>query len=532
MDLIVPEYFSYFHIDTALLFQSALLVSLAYWISWIIYTRWFHPLAQFPGPFWASVSRIWTVLHVLPGDAEKKQRKLHEKYGLKYDWIGPVVRIGPDELITSDPAAVKTLYGVKAGTVKTDFYLAFRPPWARYPDHFSAMGGKQHADRRRIVSAVYSMSSILQSESYIDACIDLWEEKLGEMADRNQSFDLWLWTRMYAYDVIGELFFSKMFGFLAAGSDHLGYIAATDDLIPVQFLAGIMPTYVRPLFMLTGFLLSKVRGALTALASLTEATNATIKRRLVALSELDSNTKPQRPDILGKLLDISHKNGKALDFELADIKMESFSGFFAGSETTALTLSGILYNIFRNRAVYGKLISEIDAAIANHQLSRPHITYTEATRLPYLAACIKEGIRMHPITGVSFPRHAPSSGCEIAGYWIPGNARIGVNPTVIHFDKTVFGEDANVFRPERWIEAGANAANMDRHIMQFGMGARICLGKNISMCEIYKAIPQLLHSFTFELGSAEPMETTSYWFHKPVAIDVKVRRRQALSACA
>ncbi|KAL4775752.1 hypothetical protein BDW60DRAFT_179024 [Aspergillus nidulans var. acristatus] len=41
----------------------------------------------------------------------------------------------------------------------------------------------------------------------------------------------------------------------------------------------------------------------------------------------------------------------------------------AGSETTALTLSGILYNIFRNRAVYEKLTFEIDAAIASHQLS-------------------------------------------------------------------------------------------------------------------------------------------------------------------
>ncbi|CBF77081.1 protein CYP675A1 [Aspergillus nidulans FGSC A4] len=518
MDLIVPNYFKYVNIDTLLLFPLALLVSLAYCIMWITYTRWFHPLAQFPGPFWASVSRIWTVLHVLPGNAEKTQRKLHEKYG-------PIVRIAPDELITSDPAAVKTLYGVKSGTLKTDFYLAFRPPWARFPDHFSAIGGKQHADRRRIVSAVYSMSSILQSEQYVDACIDLWEEKLGEMADRKESFDLWLWTRMYAYDVIGELFFSKMFGFLEAGGDHLGYIAATDDLIPVQFLAGIMPTYVRPLFLLTGFLLPKVRGALTALASLTEATNATIKRRLFALSELDSNTKPQRADILGKLLDISHKNGKALNFELADIKMESFSGFFAGSETTALTLSGILYNIFRNRAVYEKLTSEIDAAITSHQLSRPHITYTEATRLPYLGACIKEGIRMHPITGVSFPRHAPSCGCEVGGYWIPGNTRVGVNPAVIHFDKSVFGEDAGIFRPERWIEAGANVANMDCHIMQFGMGARVCLGKNISMCEIYKAIPQLLHSFTFEMGAEEPVKTTSYWFHKPVAIHVKVRRR-------
>jgi hypothetical protein len=60
-----------------------------------------------------------------------------------------------------------------------------------------------------------------------------------------------------------------------------------------------------------------------------------------------------------------------------------------------------------------------------------------------------------------------------------------VNPAVIHFDKSIFGEDPGVFRPERWVEAGANVANMDRHIMQFGMGARVCLGKNVSAVCLY-----------------------------------------------
>jgi hypothetical protein len=69
------------HPSKTLLAQGTVTAILAYWILWIIYTRWFHPLAKFPGPFWASVTRIWTVLHVLPGDAEKTQMKLHAKYG-------------------------------------------------------------------------------------------------------------------------------------------------------------------------------------------------------------------------------------------------------------------------------------------------------------------------------------------------------------------------------------------------------------------------------------------------------------------
>ncbi|KAL3478465.1 cytochrome P450 [Aspergillus californicus] len=499
-------------LNATLLAQGALIGIITYWAAWIIYARCFHPLAKFPGPFWASISRIWTVLHVLPGDAEKTQRQLHAKYG-------PVVRIAPNELVTSDPEAINMLYGIKSITTKTDFYTAFRPPWARFPDHFSSPGGKQHGERRRIVSNVYTMTSILQSEKYIEQCIDIWLEKLGEMAKRKESLDLWIWSRMYAYDVIGELYFGKMFGFLEAGADHLGYIDATDDLIPVQFLAGNMPTYVRGLFMLTGILLPKVRRALKALGNLTDATNAMLKDRVAALQ--GGSKEPQRADILGKLLDISHKRGEELDFVLDDIKMESFGGFFAGSETTALTLSGILFHIFRSPRVYTQLIDEIDAAVASNQLST-HIAYNEAIKLPYLAACIKEGIRMHPITGVSFPRHAPPSGCMIGGYYIPGNTRIGMNPAVIHFDETIFGNDAVDFRPERWIEG--DASYMDRHIMQFGIGSRTCLGKNISMCEIYKAIPQLLKSYAFELRSKK-MRTTSYWLHKPVAIDVTVSCR-------
>ena len=95
---------------------------------------------------------------------------------------------------------------------------------------------------------------------------------------------------------------------------------------------------------------------------------------------------------------------------------------------------------------------------------------------------------MHPITGVSFPRHAPPSGCMIGGHYIPGNARIGVNPGVMHFNKTVFGEDSDQFRPERWIDG--DVSRMDRYIMQFGMGARTCLGKNVSFVPITSTIDQ------------------------------------------
>ncbi|KAL4785888.1 hypothetical protein BJX76DRAFT_355652 [Aspergillus varians] len=119
--------------------------------------------------------------------------------------------------------------------------------------------------------------------------------------------------------------------------------------------------------MLTGILLPKVRGAL----NLTEATETMLKNHLAALQSDPESTKPQRDDILGKLFDISRRNGKKLDFVLDDIKMESSAAFFAGGKTTAFTLSRILYNIFRNRLAYSSLTAEIDAAVDSASHTSP-----------------------------------------------------------------------------------------------------------------------------------------------------------------
>lgn len=45
-----------------------------YSVGWIVYTRFFHPLAKVPGPWLASVSRVWYMVHVSRGDMEKTQR--------------------------------------------------------------------------------------------------------------------------------------------------------------------------------------------------------------------------------------------------------------------------------------------------------------------------------------------------------------------------------------------------------------------------------------------------------------------------
>ena len=117
-----------------------------------------------------------------------------------------------------------------------------------------------------------------------------------------------------------------------------------------------------------------------------------------------------------------------------------------------------------NPDVYQRLTDEIDEMSAVGKLSSPRIRYAEAQQLPYLVACCKEGMRMHPSVGLTLPRVVPPGGCQIAGQWFPGGLRVGVNAAVVHFDKAIFGEDADQYNPDRWLRE--DAVNMDRYMFQ------------------------------------------------------------------
>jgi len=47
----------------------------------IIYYRYFHPLAKFPGAFWGSVTRLWLTYHCVQADELDTVKALHKKYG-------------------------------------------------------------------------------------------------------------------------------------------------------------------------------------------------------------------------------------------------------------------------------------------------------------------------------------------------------------------------------------------------------------------------------------------------------------------
>ena len=55
--------------------------------------------------------------------------------------------------------------------------------------------------------------------------------------------------------------------------------------------------------------------------------------------------------------------------------------------------------------------------------------------------------------GLILERHVPTGGDHISGIHLPEGTVVGINAWVLHQNKAIFGEDADRFRPERWIDS-------------------------------------------------------------------------------
>ena len=179
---------------------------------------------------------------------------------------------------------------------------------------------------------------------------------------------------------------------------------------------------------------------------------------------------------------------------------------FAGSETTAISLAAVFYYLIRNPHCYEKVVKEIDEAVSSGQIeNRPNgaVSWSESQTLPYLDACIKEAFRVHPAAGLPLERIVPPQGMEIDGHFIAGGTIVGCSAWVIHKREEVFGSQIDDYRPERWLERSKEEIKeMNATLFHFGAGSRTCIGKNISLLEVYKLVPSFLRRFN--IAFADP----------------------------
>ena len=229
-----------------------------------------------------------------------------------------------------------------------------------------------------------------------------------------------------------------------------------------------------------------------------------IRKRQEERAKLEDETGQSthvKSDFLDKFLDATKISGPPGNDYVALIDY-CLTNLQAGSETITVELISTMYHLLKDPEKMKRLVEEIQSA----RLSNP-VTYKEAQKLPYLDACLKEGLRIHPAVGLGMERTVIGNGLKLPdGSIAPRGVLVGMNPWVLG-RQTLYGDDPDEFRPERWLRAeeeteAAYTERMNawkRADIVFSHGVHSCSGKQVAMMEMYKIFPSLLLNFDIEL---------------------------------
>ncbi|KAH0658397.1 hypothetical protein KY289_027145 [Solanum tuberosum] len=202
--------------------------------------------------------------------------------------------------------------------------------------------------------------------------------------------------------------------------------------------------------------------------------------------EKDSQTSMDAVDFVDALV----KNGFT-DKYINALLMELFG---AGSETTIVTSEWMLVDLLKNHQCLTKLRDEIANVVGDKDVI---IRESDLTNMPYLDACLKETLRLHPPGPLLLPHRAVETS-EVMGYRIPKDTQVMVNMWAIVRDPKVW-DDPSSFKPERFMNSKMDYKGRDFEYIPFGSGRRMCAGEPLASRFVPLVVASLVHKFDWFL---------------------------------
>nr|CAD2204231.1 unnamed protein product [Meloidogyne enterolobii] len=166
----------------------------------------------------------------------------------------------------------------------------------------------------------------------------------------------------------------------------------------------------------------------------------------------------------------------------------------AGFDTTANTLSLIAHDLVFNPQVQKRLFEEIEEICGLEEGEM--IDYEQLSKLKYMDAVLKETLRLCPIANDVVNRKCEET-TTLGDITIEKGTYVSADLFSLHRDKKVWGEDAEEFKPERWL-LNDNINTSTEYYYPFGGGPRICIGMRLAMMDIKMVLVHLLRSFELE----------------------------------
>ncbi|KAM0418947.1 hypothetical protein ACHAPT_012105 [Fusarium lateritium] len=464
--------------------QAAVLFWVSYLACKVIYNLFFHPLSKFPGPKIAAIGSYYEFYHDVVKDGTYLWRieEMHRKYG-------PVVRVNADELHIHDPDFYSKVY---AGSRRVDKYgpavAAFTVPRAT----LATVDHDVHRLRRGILNPYFSKRAVTMLEPMINDKVDRLCDRIEESMGQGTPVDLDAAMAALTADIVSFYFYGKDFDYLGGKDFKFVVRDAIMGLIAFYHFTRFVPALANTIKSLPIPIVRMIQPGAAALlesqeeikdmiqTSLKDKDN--VKSKSVIVGALEDPEIPAEEKTLGRLVD------------------EGVTVIFAGTETTARSISVAMFHLLRDKSLLKKLRDELSTVKKGPD---GRWAYNQLETLPYLTGCVQEGLRLAHGPVVRLPRVSPNEALQYGDWLIPAGTPVSESTLLVHLDPSIF-PNPNTFDPDRWVRAAEEGVHLNKYICSFTKGTRQCLGINLAYVEMYMTIAKIATSFEMELYNTSP----------------------------
>jgi cytochrome P450 len=351
---------------------------------------------------------------------------LHEKYG-------SIVRISPNEVSVADPKSVSTIHKINSGFNKSPWYSDVAPFGRQIL--FSMDDPKVHATRRKLFARAFSKTYLRQTyESTVHSMTKQVMEKMRSESGSNGSVDVLKWWTFMATDVAALLMFGDSFHAIERG--QVITVLSSSPYYCLTFVQ--VNEYIRILqsnmkgsgiaVELPWWLISLLkRVPLKSISELFSGNDILMQYGLEARRK--SKTSQDERTIFATVNKEAEKEGGHLDE--VDVQYESQGLLVAGSDTTAVTLTYLIWAVLSHPNWQAQLEDELASIPANFGDE-----YLE--KLPVLNAIIEETLRLYGAAPGGLPRMVPKGGVHMMGHYLPAGTTVTTQAYTLHRDSGLF----------------------------------------------------------------------------------------------
>ncbi|KAJ3980614.1 cytochrome P450 [Lentinula detonsa] len=377
----------------------------------------------------------------------------------------------------------------------------------------------EHRLQRKVMNPAFGVAQIRElAEIFVDESIhlrDIWASQLGS-DNKPVRVEVQSWLSKMTLDVIGRAGFNYRFNALdSTEPDELIKAFSVIFGISSRFtiwnvLQGVVP--VLRLFPSTAGSIKKEAQA--TMERIGRDLLRQTKEHLAATGEKGDGWRAR--DLLSLLVrsNMSKDIPEHQRMSDEDVIAQVPTFLVAGHETTSTAVTWALFALTQNKEIQRKLRDEL------LQVQTESPTMDTLNSLPYLDAVVRETLRVHsPVTGtfrvamkddfipLSVP-YTDRKGEVHNEIQVHKGDSISIPVLAINRSKSLWGEDAREFKPERWMTPGGIPSTASSipgvwgNMMSFLGGAHACIGYRFSLVEMKALIFVLVRAFEFDLAVA------------------------------